>query len=230
VKRLASGALHGSNPPVVRPLPALPAIRLVVTRDRGAEARALGGFLDVRRLELVVRHEDGTESAPFAYDVAARKALDAVVIAACYVDGGVRYVYLRSAVRPPCALRPVPPHHDGSLWELPAGLIEPGEEPAEAAARELGEELGFVAVAADMRLLGEWTFPAPGIIGERHVYFMVDIDPAAQSLPTEDGSVLERGAAIVAVPVAEALEHCRRGHLRDAKTELALRRLMEMWP
>jgi ADP-ribose pyrophosphatase len=217
-------------PPVVRPLPALPAIRLVVTRDRGAEARALGGFLDVRRLELVVQHEDGTESAPFAYDVGARKALDAVIIAACYVDGGVRYIYLRSAVRPPCALRPIPPEHDGVLWELPAGLIEPGEEPAEAAARELGEELGFVAVAADMRLLGEWTFPAPGIIGERHIYYVVDVNPAARSLPTEDGSVLERGASIVALSVTDALEHCRRGGLRDAKTELALRRLAEISP
>jgi ADP-ribose pyrophosphatase len=214
----------------VRPLPALPAIRLVVTRDRGAEARALGGFLDVRRLELVVKQPDGTESPPFSYDVAARRALDAVVIAACYLDGGVRQVYLRSAIRPPCALRPVPPDHDGSLWELPAGLIEPGEEPAEAAARELGEELGFAAVAADMRLLGEWTFPAPGIIGERHVYYVVEVDPAARSLPTEDGSVLERHASIVALPVADALEHCRRGDLRDAKTELALRRLAELSP
>ena len=217
-------------PPIVRSLPALPAIRLVVTRDHGAEARALGGFLDVRRLELVVRHPDGTESAPFAYDVAARKALDAAVIAACYLDGGVRHVYLRSAVRPPCALRPVPPEHDGSLWELPAGLVEPGEEPSEAAARELGEELGFVAVAADMRPLGEWTFPVPGMIAERHLFYVVDVDPAARSLPTEDGSALEQGASIIALPVADALEHCRRGNLRDAKTELALRRLAESSP
>lgn len=214
----------------MRPLPPLPAIRLVVARDRSDEARALGGFLDVRRLDLVARYPDGTESAPFAYDVAARAALDAVVIAACYVERGVRHVYLRSAVRPPCALRPLPPEHDGGLWELPAGLVEPGEDPAATAARELGEEVGFAATAADMRPLGPWTFPAPGMIGERHLYYVVDVDPAARTHPTEDGSALERAAAVVALPVADALEHCRRGAIRDAKTEVALRRLAETAP
>ncbi|HEY1695493.1 MAG TPA: NUDIX domain-containing protein [Polyangiaceae bacterium] len=211
----------------MRPLPATPAIRLVVTRDRGDTARATGGFLDVRRLDLVARYPDGSESAPFPYDVAARKALDAVVIAACYVEAGVRHVYLRSAVRPPCALRPVPPVHDGSLWELPAGLVEPGEDPATAAARELGEELGFAATPAQMRPLGPWTFPSPGMIGERHLFFAVDVAPAARTRPTEDGSALERAAAIVPLPLDEALAHCRIGAIPDAKTELALRRLAE---
>jgi ADP-ribose pyrophosphatase len=215
------------NPPVL-PLPALPVIRLVVATDRSAEAPALGGFLDVRRLELRATYPDGTESRPFPYDVAARAALDAVIIAACYVERGVRHVYLRSAVRPPCALRPIPPAHDGALWELPAGLVEPGEEPAATAARELAEEVGFEASAADMRPLGPWTFPAPGMIGERHLFYVVDVDPATRTQPTEDGSALERAAAIVALPVTDALDYCRRGDIRDAKTELALRRLAEM--
>lgn len=202
----------------------------MVAHDRSAEARALGGFLDVRRLDLVVRHPDKTESAPFPYDIVERAALDAVVIAACYVEGGVRHVFLRSAIRPPCALRPVPPRHDGSLWELPAGLVEPGEPPAAAAARELAEELGFVVSAVDLHPLGDWTFPAPGMIGERHLYYRVDVDPRARAVPTEDGSALERGAAILALPLSEALEHCRQGDIRDAKTELALRRLAEVSP
>ena len=199
----------------------------MVARDRTAESRASGGFLDVRRLDLVARYPDGDESAPFAYDVAARTALDAVVIAACFRESGELCVYLRSAVRPPCALRPLPPAHDGSLWELPAGLVEPEEDAAECAARELGEELGFEATADAMRPLGGWTFPAPGMIGERHLYFAVDVDPRARRTPTEDGSALEHAAAIVALPVRDALEHCRRGAIRDAKTELALRRLLD---
>ena len=188
----------------------------------------MGGFLDVHRLELSLSFPDGTASKVFAYDIAARAALDAVVFAACFVRDGVRHVYLRSAVRPPCALRPVPPHHDGGLWELPAGLIEPGEDGAEAATRELAEELGFHASPVEMKPLGEWTFPAPGIIGERHLFYVVEVDPAARKLPSEDGSALERHAAIVALPVTHALEHCREGRIRDAKTELGLRRLAEV--
>jgi ADP-ribose pyrophosphatase len=184
----------------------------------------------VRRLDVVARYPDGSQSAPFPYDVGARAAIDAVVMAAHYVEAGVRFVYLRTAVRPPCALRPVPPAHDGSLWELPAGLVEPGEDPAAAAAREVDEELGFAVEVAAMHSLGPWTFPAPGIIGERHLFFHVEVDPAARATPGEDGSALERGAAIVAIPLRDAIEHCRRGAIPDAKTELGLRRLAELVP
>jgi ADP-ribose pyrophosphatase len=200
---------------------------VAVVCDRTAEARATGGFLNLRRVELVARFPDRSESSPFSYDVATREALDAVIIAATYVERGVEHVFLRSAVRPPCALRHVPPPHDGTLWELPAGLVEPNENPATTAARELAEELGFVANESDMQPLGEWTFPAPGMIGERHLFYTVEVDPAARAVPTEDGSALERHAAVFALPVDDALEHCRRGAIRDAKTELALRRLIE---
>jgi ADP-ribose pyrophosphatase len=209
-------------------LPAPPPIRLVVAKDRTADARATGGFVDIRRVDLVAHYPDGQVSAPFPYDIAVRKALDAVVIVAYFMEGGVRQVYLRSAVRPPCALRAVPPEHDGLLWEIPAGLVEPGEEPVGCAVRELQEELGFVSKTGDMRPLGHWTFPAPGIIGERHLFFIVQVDPDARGRPTEDGSALEREAAIVAMPLEQALSRCRDGSIVDAKTELALRRLAEV--
>jgi ADP-ribose pyrophosphatase len=218
------------SPPAPSPLPPPPVIRVRVVRDRSDESRATGGFFDVRRLDLVARYPDGTESMSFPYDIGARAAIDAVVMAAHYLEGGVRYVYLRSSIRPPCALRPVPPQHDGAMWELPAGLVEPGEDPTACAARELAEELGFVVPASVMQPLGAWTFPTPGIIGERHLFFHVEVDPRARTTPTEDGSALERAAAIIALPLSEAIEHCRRGAIPDAKTELALRRLAELDP
>jgi len=208
-------------------LPAPPAIVLAIARDATDDARATGGFLNLRRLELVARYPDGAESAPFQYDIATRAALDAVVIAAYFRGPAGPSVYLRTAVRPPCTFRPIAPAHDGAMWELPAGLVEPGEDPAECAAREMGEELGFFAEPSAMKPLGGWTFPAPGIIGERHLFYAVEVDPSARTVPSEDGSALERGAAILAVPVDEAIEHCRRGAIPDAKTELALRRLAE---
>jgi ADP-ribose pyrophosphatase len=181
--------------------------------------------LNVSRFDLVVKYPDGTESESFQYDVARRRALDAAVIVAHFVSGGVRHVYLRSAMRPPCALRG--PGLEGNLWEVPAGLVEPDEDPAAAAARELGEELGFAADITAMRSRGPWMYPVPGMIAERNLYFSVEVDPRTRSTPTEDGSALERGAAICAIPLSEALDHCRSGAIRDAKTELALRRLVD---
>jgi ADP-ribose pyrophosphatase len=190
-------------------------------------ALAGGGFLNVSRLDLVASYPDGTESHPFPYDIADRRALDAAVIVAHFVSGGVRYVYLRSAVRPPCALRALDPVPEGSMWEVPAGLIEPEEDPAAAAARELGEELGFVAGASELSPLGPWMLPVPGMIAERNFYYAVEVDPGRRAAPTEDGSALERAASICAIPLSQALEQCRSGAIRDAKTELGLRRLAD---
>jgi ADP-ribose pyrophosphatase len=225
--------LPSSHPPrnPLAPLPAPPHIALSVERDRTATASASGGFLNLQRLDLVAEYPGGDKSAPFPYDMVTRAAIDAAIIAAHFVKDGTRHVYLRSAVRPPVALRAIPPRLDGGLWELPAGLIEPGEEPVAAAARELEEELGFRVPTAAFSLLGPWTLPTPAVIAECHVFFHVEVDPDARAgEPTLDGSALERGGAILSMPLHDAIEHCRRGAVRDAKTELGLRRLSELLP
>ena len=211
-----------------KPLPPPPRIALTVVRDDTPAAKATGGFLNLERLVLVARYPDGSESAPFSYDIAVRASLDVAAVAAHFRAGGERHVFLRSSVRPPLALRKAPPRHEGALWEIPAGLIDPGETAAEAGARELEEELGVRVHARELQELGAWTFPVSGMCAERHVLFHVEVDPEARTLPTEDGSALERGAAIISVPLADALAHCRDGGIRDAKTELALRRLAEL--
>lgn len=198
------------------------------------------GFLRVVRQRLVLRFDDGRVTDPFVYDEVDRRAIDAVVIAAHYVDHDVRYVYLRSAVRPPVALRDparcpeAPGANPAALWELPAGLVEPGDQTAEGvvrtAQRELLEELGFSVTTERLHRLGPSTFPAPGFIAERHYFFEVEVDPSTREDPTLDGSVLERAGVIVALPLTQALKCCRTGVLMDSKTELALRRLEEILP
>jgi ADP-ribose pyrophosphatase len=170
-----------------------------------------------------------------------RKAIDAVVIAPHFRDeSGTRKVLLRSALRPPVAFRPRDalsiPERDtgGGLWEFPAGLVEPDERSEDGlrrcAVRELYEETGAEVGPEAMLPLGPSTFPCPGIIGERHFYFHAEIDPAALVPPVEDGSVLERQAALVTVTLEEALALVRAGEIEDSKTEIALRRLAELAP
>lgn len=208
-------------------LPDPPKVELEIVHDRTDASSQ--GFLRVKRLDLVAKR-GGTKSSPFPYDVLDRKALDAAVMVAHHEENGRVHVWLRSAVRPPVALRPIEPKASGSLWELPAGLVEPEESPRAAAARELDEELGFHVEETAMQELGGFTFPAPGFVGEMHFFFHVRVDPASRREPEGDGSPLEHDARILPVPLDDALAACRDGGIRDAKTELALRRLAELLP
>ncbi|HHH28182.1 MAG TPA: NUDIX domain-containing protein [Polyangiaceae bacterium] len=219
------------------PLPPLPKVEFVEVEDLSPEEG--GGFLRLRRRRLTVRRPDGSESAPFLYDSVDRRALDAVVVAAHYLDGdGRRCVYLRSALRPPAALRPpecrpIPEKEAlGSLWELPAGLVEADECNADGlmrcAARELEEELGFDVAPPRLLGLGFATFPSAGVVGERHHFFHVEVAPDRRHQPSEDGSPLEADAIVVALPLDEALDLVRGGAIEDGKTEIGLRRLAEI--
>ena len=143
-------------------LPELPKVALEVVADR-PDTRE--GFLNLERYDLAVIDAAG-RSRPFRYDMVVRRALDASVMVAHHLDAsGEPCVYLRSAVRPPLAFRRVEPKVPAVLWEVPAGLIEPGEAPSVAAARELEEELGFTVSPDEMLPLGPTTFPAPGVLG-----------------------------------------------------------------
>jgi hypothetical protein len=60
-----------------------------------------------------------------------------------------------------------------SRFMLPGGKIESGESPAQAAVRELREEVGAELDAAALVLLGEWTAPAanePGHLVHGHIF------------------------------------------------------------
>lgn len=217
---------------------ALPDIALELVQDLSGEST---GFLRLERRVYRAHYPDGSSSDTFVYDCVDRRALDAVVIAAHYVDAsGDRYVYLRSALRPPVVFRdrarsPIPEDDPrGSIWELPAGLVEPGEQSLRglpiAAARETHEELGFNVEASAFLPLGPSTFPCGGVIAERHFFFHVEVDPARQEDPGLDGSALERFGVVVAVRLEDALAMCRDGRILDGKTELGLRRLRELCP
>lgn len=220
------------------PLPPLPIVELQVVEDLSPVAS--GGFLRLSRHRLRIKRADGSESPPFVYDSVHRVQLDAVVVLAHYLEGGRRFVFLRSAIRPPTLLRPLDcrplPEAPtlGSLWELPAGLVEPDECRLGAAglkrsaARELEEEIGIAVDPEAMQPLGPANFPSAGVIGERHHFFSVEVDTSRQVTPSEDGSVLEADALVAGIDLDEALALVRAGVIEDGKTEIALRRFAEL--
>ena len=66
---------------------------------------------------------------------------------------------------------------DRWIWELPAGGLKPGEDPAHAAARECEEEIGL-APGRVTRVGGY--FPTPGFCDEEMIYYRCeDLRPPA---------------------------------------------------
>ena len=100
------------------------------------------------------------------------------------------------------------------LREIPAGKLEYGEDPAQAAIRELREETG--AVAGDFQSLGE-LYPSPGYCGEViHIYAALGLTRTQQHL--DEDEFLD----VVPMPLQEALDLVRNNQLPDAKTQVAL--------
>lgn len=96
------------------------------------------------------------------------------------------------------------------IVELPAGGLEPGEDPDLAAPRELLEETGDRA-AHWHKLHG--FFSAPGILTEfLHLYLATDLTPGPNNLEVDE--YIE----VLTVPWAEAIGMVRRHEIEDAKT------------
>jgi ADP-ribose pyrophosphatase len=96
------------------------------------------------------------------------------------------------------------------LLEAPAGTLERGEVPEEGAARELEEELGYVA--GRLEKLSEF-FVSPGFCEEKMwVYLATDLAETRQQL--EDDEILE----VVRIPFSQVLSMITTGEIEDAKT------------
>ena len=100
------------------------------------------------------------------------------------------------------------------IWELPAGKLEAGEDPFEAAKRELGEECGLTADHfTDLGVV----YPTVGYDSERiYIWAATGLHPAAQHLD-EDESL-----DVVKMPLEKALALVLDGTIRDSKTQVGL--------
>ena len=101
-----------------------------------------------------------------------------------------------------------------TLWEIPAGTLEPGEDPLDAAKRELAEETGYTAATWTAK---GYLFASPGVLNERlYLYFAESLTPGPQRLEADEEMTAHT------LPLAEAVAMCLDGRVRDCKTVTAL--------
>jgi ADP-ribose pyrophosphatase len=100
------------------------------------------------------------------------------------------------------------------LFEIPAGRLNPGEDPRVCAERELLEEVGVKAGRVE-RLTTIWT--TPGFTDERiHLFWATDLTSGQHA--REPDEFIE----VTPKPLSEVLALIKSGEICDAKTCLAI--------
>jgi ADP-ribose pyrophosphatase len=102
----------------------------------------------------------------------------------------------------------------GFIWEIPAGTLDPGEDPRQCAERELIEETGYAA--RHFERLVEIT-PLPAYSDERiHIFLATGLTKAAQNLDPDELLVVHQ------VELGLAMKMIADGEIQDAKTIVGL--------
>jgi ADP-ribose pyrophosphatase len=97
-----------------------------------------------------------------------------------------------------------------ALWELPAGRLDAGEKPLEAARRELKEETGYKA-RTWKKLAAYW--PSPGFVDEKMTIFLATGLTKGEAQPMDDERIECRWFK------RKELDHLiRDGKIEDGKT------------
>jgi ADP-ribose pyrophosphatase len=108
------------------------------------------------------------------------------------------------------------------LTEIPAGTLEPSEDPAVCAERELQEETGFRP--GRLTAIGG-LFVAPGYTTEYiHLFLAEDLTPSWLSMDDDEAISVER------VPLSDALAKIDSGEIIDGKSIAGLLKVARMSP
>jgi ADP-ribose pyrophosphatase len=99
--------------------------------------------------------------------------------------------------------------------ELPAGRIDPGEEPIESAKRELEEETGIVAGTLEPIMS---VYPSCGYTNEKiHIFFAKDFSKGEVHLD-ETEVILD----VEKIPIEKCVELAKENYFDEAITNLAI--------
>ena len=98
------------------------------------------------------------------------------------------------------------------LWELPAGGVDDGETPEEAARRECHEEIGLVP--STIVRLGAM-YPTPGYCDEEMFFFRLSgLEKTDEKAAVDEDEDIE----VQTFDLRDVREMVRRGEIRDMKT------------
>jgi ADP-ribose pyrophosphatase len=102
------------------------------------------------------------------------------------------------------------------LWEFPAGSVDEGESPEEAARRECHEEVGLVP-STIVRLAA--MYPTPGYCDEEMVFFRLSgLETTNEKAAQDEDEDIE----VKVFELRDAREMIRRGEIQDMKTLVGL--------
>jgi ADP-ribose pyrophosphatase len=96
------------------------------------------------------------------------------------------------------------------LWELPAGKLEPGEDPLAGAQRELEEETGYKA--KKWKPLVRY-YASPGFLGEAMLVYLAEGLIPGDAHPEDDEQI-----EIRLVKLSDLLKRIEKGEILDGKT------------
>ncbi len=105
------------------------------------------------------------------------------------------------------------------LWEIPAGKLEPEEDPKDCAIREMAEETGYIPTT--LQKINQF-YTAPGFASEIiHLFFGEHLQPVRAQMD-EDEAI-----AVYMVPLTECLCMIADGRIEDGKTIVGILMLKE---
>jgi ADP-ribose pyrophosphatase len=106
------------------------------------------------------------------------------------------------------------PSVEETLFEIPAGKIEKGELPQEAAKREFEEETGLIPLKLDK--LVEF-YPTPGFVDEKLYLYFAD-KFVEGNVHLDQGEVLN----VFKLPISDIDEYISSNKIKDGKTLIGL--------